>query len=481
VHEPDQGIRRLPAIAVLVAGAAFAALATLAATAQLVQVAAEIAGAPGRLGAAGALVFLGGVALTVGVIGGSLLLARSRIGDRQLMIAGLALVLVSRGAVALAIDSPLAPDGEAYLELSRWLGAGNCCLADRPTGYPALLLPMRALFGEGAMGHELLNLVFALVGAWLLFDLALHAFGRGAAGAAVGAYAVLPGLALLTPVLLTDTVYATLFLATGWAAARMVNASRLAAVGAGLLLAATQYVRPVGPALAAALGVLLLLVVKPPRQSVLLAGLLALSFLVPLVPVVATNLAQHGDVSVSTSAYGGWSLYMGTNRESNGRFDPDAAAFVSTLPGDTFWDRSEEAGRLGSERIAADPAGFASLAVTKFRIMWGVEDYPLRFAFRPDGQPRGALAGIDLLAQVTLVALLVAATAGFVIHARAARAGPSAPAVLLVAATMVLAVAAVHTFLEVKPRYHAHVEPLLIVVGAAVLADRGRARGDAPG
>jgi hypothetical protein len=42
-------------------------------------------------------------------------------------------------------------------------------------------------------------------------------------------------------------------------------------------------------------------------------------------------------------------------------------------------------------------------------------------------------------------------------------------------------VAAVHTFLEVKPRYHAHVEPLLIVVGAAVLADRGRARGDAPG
>jgi hypothetical protein len=474
VHEPDPGIRRLPAIGVLLAGAAFAALASLAASVQLVQSAAEFVRAPGRLGPAGAVVFLGGVMLALAVIGGSLLLARARMSDRRLMIVALALVVVIRGAAAVVIDAPLAPDGEAYLELSRWLSAGNCCLADRPTGYPALLLPARAVLGETPWSHEAVNLVFALAGAWFVFDLAVRAFGRRSASVAVAVYALLPGLALLTPVLLTDTVYATLLIATSWVATRVLSGSRVAAVGAGLLLAATQYVRPVGPALATALASLLLIMQKPPRRSVGLVIVLALSFLVPLVPVVTSNLDRHGDVSVSTSAYGGWSLYMGTNPESDGRYSAEAAAFINTLPGDTLWERSEEAGRLGFERIATDPLGFASLAVTKFRIMWGVEDYPVRFALRPDGQPRGGLAGIDLFAQLTWVALLVASTAGFAVQAGAARAGARVHGVLLVAATMLLAVAAVHTFLEVKPRYHAHVEPLLIVVAAAVFADRGR-------
>ena len=40
-----------------------------------------------------------------------------------------------------------------------------------------------------------------------------------------------------------------------------------------------------------------------------------------LLPVVAHNLRVHGDLSLSTSAYGGRSLYVGANRESGGQWN----------------------------------------------------------------------------------------------------------------------------------------------------------------
>jgi hypothetical protein len=464
--DPPRGFARW----LLAAGALFAILATLAALGELASSALRILEAPrARLGVAGAGVLLAGALGLAAVVAAALLAARSRLSDRQVGLVGLGLVVALRGAVLLAMDAPLANDGRAYAELARWLADGGCCFADRPTGYPALLVGAHALAGPGAASHELLNLAFAVAGGWLLYDLVREAAGRLAAALALFAFAAMPALVLLTPLLLTDTVYATLLLALCWTATRVFrDRARWAAwaTATGLLLAASQYVRPIGPALLLPIAAALLLWARPARRAALAAALVVVVFGAAMLPAIGHNLSTHGDLSISTSAYGGWSLYMGTNQASKGRYNDADAEFIQSLPGANLWDQSEVAGRLGLERIGADPIGFAGLTVRKFTIMWGTEEHAVIFAFRPEGRARGALAGIDLLAQLAYLGLLLAAAAG---TALVLRRGPPSPTLLL-AVGLLLAQVAVHTFLEVKPRYHAQAEPLLILLAAPALA-----------
>ena len=108
------------------------------------------------------------------------------------------------------VDSPIAPDGSAYQDLAVRVMDEGFFFANRPTGYPFLLAPHQLIaLGNNHLAHELLNLAFALAGGWLLFDLVRPLAGRQAAILALIAYAIPPGLLLLTPVRLTDTVFAT--------------------------------------------------------------------------------------------------------------------------------------------------------------------------------------------------------------------------------------------------------------------------------
>jgi 4-amino-4-deoxy-L-arabinose transferase-like glycosyltransferase len=452
----------------LVLGTAFVVLVGAFATLRTGSlVASAIRSFPHGLGAEGALLATAGVALLLLTLLAAVIAARSPLTDLQLLLAGLGLVGLVRLVVLLAVDAPLANDGLAYRELARWLTSGGCCFADRPTGYPALLAAGYAALGDGSLAHEAINLAAAVIGGGLLFKLAREAFGRGPATVAIFGFAVLPTQVLLTPLLLTDVVYTTLIIGLCAAAVRTANGGLRVAIGSGVLLAVTQYVRPVGPALLPALALVPILWVRPLRRAWTLIAALVLAFLVAMLPVIANNLAEHGELSVSTSSYGGWSLFMGTNQQTNGRYSDGDAAIIRSLPGNTLWDRSEAAQELGVDRITADPAGFASLSLRKFNVMWGTEEYGVVFAFRPNGQPQGELAGIDLLAQVAYVGTLAAALAVLIGLLRSRR--RPAPIVILVIGLLLME-ALLHTFLEVKPRYHAHLVPLLLLLASGTAA-----------
>lgn len=468
MHDRGELAGRGLACWVVIAGAVFVAVVGIAALGEAASKLFDVAASPGRrLGLGGAGVLLAGVVVLAGGVAAALIAARSRLTDRQLLLVGLGLVALARGGTVVLMDAPLANDGRAYQELARWLADGNCCFADRPTGYPMLLAAAYVPFGDATWVHEAINVAFAVLGGWLLFDLARGAFGRLPAAVALVAFALLPGLALLTPLLLTDTVYATLIIGLCWAGVRMSHGQLWTAVVAGVLLAVTQYVRPVAPALLPAMALVPLLYVRPLRRGVAVLGLLVVAFALAMVPAVARNLATHGDVSISTSSYGGWSLFMGTNQRTNGRYSDGDAAIIAGLPGESLWERSEAAGRLGLGRITSDPVGFAGLAVRKLSVMWGTEEFGVVFAFRPDGPARGALGGVDLLAQLAYVGLVLAALGGLVATLR--RRGPPEP-LPVIAVGLLLCEALVHTFLEVKPRYHAHSEVLLLLMGAAAVA-----------
>jgi hypothetical protein len=463
----DPAPARLPR-AILFLGCFFLVAVTVATVMQgAVVLRGQLMHIPTRIGGDGVAVVLFGAAGIAAAMWVGLLMGRSRLSDRQILIGGLLAVLLARGATVLLMNSPVPNDGLVYQELARDMLHGACCFADRPTGYPAVLAAAYALLGDGTWVHEWLNVVAAVIGGGLMFGLAREGLGRGAASVALLIYAVLPTQLLLTPVLLTDTVYATLLIGLCWSAMRMAGGGLAAALASGALVAASQYVRPVGPALLLGVALVPLLFVRPMRRGLLVLAVLVLSFGALMTPAVVRNLSEHGDLSVSTSSYGGWSLLMGTNQQKNGRYNAEDAALVNSLPGDDFWERSNAAGELGMERITSDPIGFAGLALRKFRIMWGTEDFGVAFGFRPVSQPRHALGGLVVVSQLAYLLVVLAALWAMVVAIRL-RTTP-VPLVIAVIAVLVC-VALVHTFLEVKPRYHAQMEPLLLLLASPILA-----------
>ena len=60
---------------------------------------------------------------------------------------------------------------------------------------------------------------------------------------------------------------------------------------------------------------------------------MTMAFVIALLPVFAHNLAAHGELSPSTSSFGGWSPYMGSNQASNGGYNRADADFIHSLRG----------------------------------------------------------------------------------------------------------------------------------------------------
>ena len=146
--------------------------------------------------------------------------------ERQLLTLGLAVLLAVRLGAILFVDSPIAPDGSAYQDLAVRVMDEGFFFANRPTGYPFLLAQSYQLFWATTTLRTSSSIWHLL---WLAAGCSSISFGHWPAGRRPSspwiAYAILPGLLLLTPVRLTDTVFATLAIAVCWAGSRMSGGS----------------------------------------------------------------------------------------------------------------------------------------------------------------------------------------------------------------------------------------------------------------
>jgi hypothetical protein len=424
---------------------------------RLRQVAIHYPGAAGQSGLA--LSVLGVVASTVAVY------AVARVGGRSTrtgFLVGMGLLIGLRLIAILLIDAPQQNDPLFQNELALGVLNGQCCFSHRPMGYPIALGLTYAAFGTQIAVAELLNLVFAAATGALVYAIVRRAWGTMQAAGALALYAVIPSQILLTPVTLSETMYGLLLTATVWAALRPLTRPWIAPAIAAALLGLSQYVRPTSMALLPALLVVPVLTHAGPRRILTHAAVTIAVFVAVLLPVVGFNLRAHNDLSLSTSAYAGWSLYVGTNQKFDGQWNREDAARLARFPGNSTWDKSEVAGREGIKRIIDDPAGFAALVVRKFNVLWGNEDYGADYAigstFNGRVKPSLRLLSHVLYVGVLLLTLLALWTD------RKRR--PTAAAVIGV---MVVTVAAVHVFVEVTGRYHAYLIPLLCVLAGPAI------------
>jgi hypothetical protein len=186
-----------------------------------------------------------------------------------------------------------------------------------------------------------------------------------------------------------------------------------------------------------------------------LGAAVVITFVVVLIPILSHNLSYYGELSVSSSSYGGYSLFVGTDQKHNGMFNQEDAELLAAQPGRSWWKRSEAMGPLGLKHIVDDPFGFAGLAVRKFWVLWSGEDYGVVWSMP---------ATLQLLGQAFYAGLT--ALVAWVLYRERHRRPPLALLIVM----LLLIVVVAHTFVEVQTRYHAYMIPLLCALGGLGLA-----------
>ena len=167
---------------------------------------------------------------------------------------------------------------------------------------------------------EVVNLLFAVVAGAAVLGIGRALYGWRVGAAALVAYAVWPAGALMVDVRLPHVAYDALVAGAVWVAVALPAGWRGSAL-VGMLLGFAQYMRPSTIALLPAFVLARVWSGGPLRR--LIAGAivpLGVAFLIVLIPAIWHNWTTYGEASVSTSTFGGHSLYIGTDQRTGGRF-----------------------------------------------------------------------------------------------------------------------------------------------------------------
>lgn len=416
---------------------------------------------------------LGWLGLFLPVAAAAAAIARWAPRDRPSILLVAALVALHVGLRVLAVvvaPAPLVSDWARYDELARDILASGPRLDVVPTGFPILLAAAYGIAGgpDPAAGQALQVVIGAAIGV-TAYALAATAWDHRVAAIGLLLVAVAPSQILLGTVLASEPLYTLLLLLAALVALRMPRPA--AAVGAGVLLGASQYVRSTSLALVPVVAAFAWRWSAGDAPRWRAPAIVVAAFLAVLVPVMAWNLAGVGAPTLSSSRVQNFSLLVGLNQEANGRFNLDDFEAV----GGEFGTPASEAiaGRLAAERLRSDPIGSIGLALRKARA-WGDEDYGSYWAFGV-ADDRSVASGVTVLlsqAWWALVTVLAAVAVAFT---------PLRNRLSQLTLLTIVAIGSVHLALEAQGRYHAYVVPLVAILAAAAIGSRLGVPRDEPG
>jgi hypothetical protein len=393
-------------------------------------------------------------------------------GRRQELVAfaiGAGTLIVIRVFVSSQLDSGRLGEPGVYLTMAESFLSPSPDFMGRPMAYSAALAAAFALTADRQLGIEAVNLLLALLAGGVVHGLARSLYGARVGALALLGYALWPAGALMTVVSIPQVAFDLAVAASAWAAVATPPGWRGSAL-VGALLGLAQYLRPTTPALLPAF-ILARLWPGGARRQLAAAVLVPVAaFLLVLAPVVVYNIARTGTPSISTSDYGGHTLYIGTDVASGGRFSEEANEELVRLAGPDLLARSRMGTEIALQRIRDDPLGIAALAVRKQDTLWGTEHYGVQYGIRQSLADRPGHPDATtplLLSQGFYVLVLAAATAGVWLVRR--RPDPLVP----LAIVLIWTVSAIHALLEVRDRHHSYVLPLLLPLSALALVTLG--------
>jgi hypothetical protein len=421
---------------------------------------------PGRLWWLGLVVMLGVAVVALG---------RWAPTDRLSLplVASLLVLYVGLRVTAMALaPAPVVSDWARYDALAREILASGPRLDVVPTGFPTLLAGAYAVGGANASAGQTLQLIIGSLTGVAAYALAATAWNHRVAAIGLLLLAVAPSQILLGTVLASEPLYTLLAMLA--ALALVHSPGPASAAIAGVLLAASQYVRPTSLAL---IPLFAWLAWRWQRRASPHDGTawrapaaLALAFVAVLLPVVVWNLTDLGTPSLSTSRLQNYSLFVGLNQDTDGRFNPSDLELVG---GEFGTPASEARAREGAiARVKDDPLGTMGLVLRKVW-QWGDEDYGAYWAFGVvDDRGAGWAVGVLLSrAWWAVVAILAAVAVAFT---------PIANRLTQLTVGSIAVVGLVHLALEAQGRYHAWLVPFVAILAAAALGTRLGMPGEGP-
>jgi hypothetical protein len=382
----------------------------------------------------------------------------------------LVLFVVLRVAAMALVSAPVVSDWARYDELARRILADGPRFDVVPTGFPTALAAAYAIGGTDPGAGQVLQLVLGVAAGLASYALAAAAWNHRVAAIGLLLLAVAPSQILMGTVLASEPLYT--LLATLAALAVVARPPLAGPVAAGVLLGLSQYVRSSSLALVPIFAWLAWRWARragpaaAPSATPAWHGPAAMigAFVVVLLPAIAWNIADLGVPSLSTSRVQNFSLLVGLNQATDGRFGLDDF----TLVGGEYGTPEAEAIARDAlvDRVRSDPVGTMGLVLRKVWA-WGDEHYGAYWALGIVDDRSLGWAVTVLLSQAWWLAITVLA-------ALAVAGTPIANRLTQLTIWSIAIVGAVHLLLEAQGRYHSYLLPLLAILAATAIGTRLR-------
>lgn len=245
----------------------------------------------------------------------------------------------------------------------------------RMPGFPLLLAACQLVFGDHLLPTRCVLAIVGTLGCGCVYWLGRELVSEPVGLVACGMVAISPPLVVFSPLLLSETAFATAMVASLIPLSRLVRfpateAPRLGwALSAGSLIAIATYLRPTWLPIAVVGAVVIVVVARGRRAAWIDAGVLLLTCALWLTPWTWRNYQVCGHV-VPTTLWVGASLYDGLNPTATGDSHMEFFDHENLLATMSEYDVDREYRRRAWEYARQHPTRAVELAVIKAGRYW---------------------------------------------------------------------------------------------------------------
>lgn len=350
-------------------------------------------------------------------------------------------------------------------------------------GFGMVLGALYFIFGSGLMVTNIFNIVLAVILVLILYTGGRTLYSEKAGRLAGLLTAIWPAHIMYTSVIASEDLFLVLFTAAVVLMLTFlkkythknyeIGNGNLIMIGAGILTALAQVIRPMAMILLPVFAVFVLIFNRYRADRLSDIGLRIKAVLVvTLTYVIVLNLInipiQNASGVDITRSGSGFNLLVGTNSKADGMFNNEDFAIIKKYNYD--FDKVHHASKeIALERVKSSPVQFVKLAIRKFEILWGNENFGYYWSTQSAGDsgaeklvkshPRVFYA----VSQAFYILILLMAICACIYNLSEKR--YDALIILMVFGGIVVS----YLLLEVQSRYHLPVMPLLILFGTSFL------------
>jgi hypothetical protein len=349
----------------------------------------------------------------------------------------------------------------------------------RPTG-PSFFIALHYLiFGPNSLIPTISLSLISAVQIWMVHNLIINETQdkRTALVAAI-LLAFWPKHIIFNNLLGSDVLFTFLILASIWLISKgrtqkSTKISVLFMMFSGIIAGLSHWMRATTPLFCASVFLFLFFDTNQVKKKVIYLASFVLGFMFLLIPMVICNKKELGKASITPSQQSGWSMLVGTNVSTHGRWNKQDEELVlremsskQPLPGENSWIyRNRIARDLAIKRLNKNLKQFVKMVFGyKFAALWG-KSGELYWSIPVNSNSYIAITYMDRFYHMVIIILSCVAIF------KRSHILIKLWNVTIIYTGFALFSTFAHVFLETKPRYNHMFLPFLVMCAASLIAN----------